>query len=131
MKQGCKINLERRLTVNVPVLLASALTFSLVLLSMQAHSVAAHDEVTPTAMATKKCTLKNFSALKVGMKTQSALSGFGAPQRDVGSGIHIYEYVLADQTKIWVGCVDTIFYVDHIVNDKHTRIVGNKAPTGE
>ena len=42
---------------------------------------------------------------------------FGAPTKDIGSGIHIYVYELSDSTEIWIGYVDEIIYARH-VDDK-------------
>lgn len=39
---------------------------------------------------------------------------FGEPHDDIGSGIHIYVYELNDFTKIWIGYVDDIWYVQHV-----------------
>jgi hypothetical protein len=39
---------------------------------------------------------------------------FGSPDGDIGSGIHIYVYLLADGTKIWIGYTDKIHYVKHV-----------------
>ena len=41
-------------------------------------------------------------------------SKFGEPHDDIGSGIHIYVYELNDNTEIWIGYVDDIWYVKHI-----------------
>ncbi|HEX5171451.1 MAG TPA: hypothetical protein VFW11_19875 [Cyclobacteriaceae bacterium] len=42
---------------------------------------------------------------------------FGKPFADVGSGIHIYEYHLDDQTKIFIGYTDQILYARHVSAD--------------
>jgi hypothetical protein len=39
---------------------------------------------------------------------------FGPPQRNSGSGIDIYEYDLADSTKIAIGYAGSIYYVKHL-----------------
>ena len=39
---------------------------------------------------------------------------FGEPDKDIGSGIHIYVYQLKDNTGIWIGYTDTILYVKHM-----------------
>ena len=47
-------------------------------------------------------------------------SKFGDPHDDIGSGIHIYEYVLNDFTKVWIGYADVIQYVRHVDADGNT-----------
>lgn len=81
-------------------------------------------------VSTSKLTLENFSRLEKGADMQSVLKEFGAPARDIGSGIHIYEYELADGSKVWVGGVEKLFYVDHIQGKKHVRLVGEPVPAG-
>jgi hypothetical protein len=39
---------------------------------------------------------------------------FGAPDRDIGSGIHIYVYDLSDGTKVYIGYTDKIMYARHM-----------------
>lgn len=39
---------------------------------------------------------------------------FGEPDDDMGSGIHIYVYVLSDATEIWIGYADKILYAKHM-----------------
>ena len=41
-------------------------------------------------------------------------SKFGEPHDDIGSGIHIFVYELNDNTEIWIGYVDDIWYVKHV-----------------
>ena len=41
-------------------------------------------------------------------------SKFGEPHKDIGSGIHIYVYELNDNTEVWIGYVDDIWYVKHV-----------------
>ena len=54
---------------------------------------------------------------------------FGQPDKDIGSGIYIYEYYLSDSTKVIIGCVDKVFYSYHTDlknNLLHTLIDGDK-----
>ncbi|HEY9733114.1 MAG TPA: hypothetical protein V6C89_14450 [Drouetiella sp.] len=88
--------------------------------------LAADKEAPLSNPAKRQLSLTDFSSFKKGMDTQSLLSRCGKPERDLGSGIHIYEYLLADKTKVWVGCVDTIMYIDHVAGGKHKRIVGEQ-----
>ena len=39
---------------------------------------------------------------------------FGQPDKDLGSGIHIYVYKLDDATEVWVGMTDKIVYAYHV-----------------
>ncbi|MCE1198800.1 MAG: hypothetical protein LWW85_07515 [Marinilabiliales bacterium] len=41
-------------------------------------------------------------------------SCFGTPDKEMGSGIHIYVYLLRDQTEIWIGFSNKIIYVRHM-----------------
>ena len=41
-------------------------------------------------------------------------SKFGEPHDDIGSGIHIYVYDLNDDTGIWIGYADDIWYIHHV-----------------
>lgn len=41
------------------------------------------------------------------------LERFGAPGKNVGSGIDIYEYTLDDGSNVRIGYVDRILYVKH------------------
>ncbi|CAN5356195.1 hypothetical protein BH10CYA1_BH10CYA1_33050 [soil metagenome] len=75
-------------------------------------------------MPQKKCTLENFRLLKVGTDVKTVFNDFGEPLRDIGSGIHIYEYKLNDGSIIYVGCVEKIMYVDHLKDKKQTRLAG-------
>ncbi|MCH9658328.1 hypothetical protein K0U27_06480 [archaeon] len=42
------------------------------------------------------------------------ISKFGEPHEDIGSGIHIFVYVLNDSTEVWIGYADYIRYVKHV-----------------
>lgn len=51
----------------------------------------------------------------------SVVDLFGEPTKDIGSGIHIYVYELADTTEIWIGYVDKILYARHV--NKNQRLL--------
>ena len=55
------------------------------------------------------------------MDYQAIVAKFGEPDRDVGSGIHIYVYDLKDSSEIWIGYVEKIFYARHV--DKNHNIL--------
>ena len=44
---------------------------------------------------------------------------FGKPDKDLGSGIHIYVYKLDDTTEVWVGISDKILYANHLDKDQN------------
>lgn len=51
------------------------------------------------------------------MSESALLKTFGEPNRDEGSGIHIYVYEFTDGTSVWIGCSDKIIYARHIDQD--------------
>lgn len=59
--------------------------------------------------------LRRIKRKKMSMKQVVKLCG--EPQRDIGSGIHIYVYELADGSAVWVGTPDRkrIIYVTHVL----------------
>lgn len=59
--------------------------------------------------------------LKPDMTYDSIVAKFGEPSKDLGSGIHIYVYVLTDSTEIWIGYADKIIYARHM--DKDYQII--------
>ena len=63
-------------------------------------------------------TLDDFkNTLSETSSIDTIFSKFGKPHDDIGSGIHIYVYELNDFTKIWIGYVDHILYVQHVDSD--------------
>ena len=63
-------------------------------------------------------TLDDFrNTLKESADIEVIFSKFGQPHDDIGSGIHIYEYILNDSTKIWIWYSDVIQYVRHVDTD--------------
>lgn len=52
---------------------------------------------------------------------QAIVAKFGMPDRDIGSGIHIYVYDLKDSTEMWIGYVGRILYARHM--DKYRNIL--------
>ena len=51
------------------------------------------------------------------MKFDKLKHTFGDPDRDIGSGIHIYIYDLSDGTKIQIGYTDKILYARQLDKD--------------
>src|SRR5215213_9538144 len=52
--------------------------------------------------------------LKADMSYPTIVNLFGAPDKDIGSGIHIYVYNLADGSAVWIGYTDKILYAKHV-----------------
>jgi len=74
----------------------------------------------------KDTSLNNFETLLTAdMDYTSIAETFGEPDKDIGSGIHIYVYELEDDTEIWIGYTDQILYARHVDQDQnilHTLI---------
>lgn len=67
-------------------------------------------------------TFEDFSRfLTKDMDYTAIVLTFGEPDRDIGSGIHIYVYDLEDSTEIWIGYVDKILYARHM--DKNRNLL--------
>lgn len=65
--------------------------------------------------ASKPDTIEYFKAnLNADMNYSAIVDKFGNPDGDRGSGIHIYVYKLGDNTEVWIGFVDKIFYARHV-----------------
>ncbi len=48
------------------------------------------------------------------MNYRSITNKFGDPQKDIGSGIHIYVYPLKDGTQLWIGYTNYIMYAKQV-----------------
>ncbi len=59
--------------------------------------------------------------LKKDMDYRAIVGVFGEPVKDIGSGIHIYVYLLDDLTEVRIGFTDKILYASHI--DKNDRLL--------
>jgi hypothetical protein len=67
-------------------------------------------------------TVENFKDnLKADMDYNSITAVFGTPDGDIGSGIHIYVWALADSTEIGIGYTDKILYARHM-NTSHVLL---------
>ena len=55
--------------------------------------------------------------LRADMTFREIVKAFGEPDADIGSGIHIYVYVLEDHTEIRIGFTDRILYATHVDQD--------------
>lgn len=63
----------------------------------------------------EKDTAAYFNAnLRADMKYDEMVTMFGAPDGDLGSGIHIYYYELNDGSRIVIGYTDKIMYARHV-----------------
>ncbi len=70
----------------------------------------------------KKNTYSDFSEkLKPDMTFEAIVQKFGEPLKDIGSGLHIYVYPLADSTEIWIGFSDRIMYAIQVDKDQNTK----------
>jgi hypothetical protein len=65
--------------------------------------------------------LKFSEKLKPGMIYETIVKQFGEPLKDIGSGLHIYVYPLADSTEIWIGFSEKIIYSIQV--DKQQRVI--------
>lgn len=64
---------------------------------------------------TDKETIEYFNYnLKADLKYDDLVNLFGAPDGDIGSGIHIYVYDLKDGSKVYIGYTDKIMYARHM-----------------
>ena len=57
--------------------------------------------------------------LQLDMNHAKLISVFGEPDKDLGSGIHIYVYNLDDNTEVWVGITDKLLYANHVDTNKN------------
>jgi hypothetical protein len=65
--------------------------------------------------ASDKETIEYFNYnLKADLKYDDLVNLFGAPDGDIGSGIHIYVYDLKDGSKVYIGYTDKIMYARHV-----------------
>ncbi len=72
----------------------------------------------------KRLTFDDFqTSLTVDMDYDAIVEAFGEPDKDVGSGIHIYVYILTDLTEIWIGYTDHIIYAKHV--DQNQKVLYN------
>jgi hypothetical protein len=64
------------------------------------------------------CSGKSFeyfnTHLTIDMDYNALVKTFGAPDGDIGSGIHIYVYKLCDGTSVMIGYSDKILYAKHV-----------------
>ena len=59
------------------------------------------------------------SHLQLDMSHAKLIAVFGEPDKDLGSGIHIYVYNLEDNTEVWVGITDKLLYANHLDKDQN------------
>ena len=59
--------------------------------------------------------------LQLDMSHTKLIAVFGEPDKDLGSGIHIYVYNLDDDTEVWVGITDNLLYANHV--DKNQNLL--------
>ena len=59
--------------------------------------------------------------LRADMTFGDIVKAFGEPDADIGSGIHIYVYILEDSTEIRIGFTDRILYATHL--DRNQQVL--------
>ena len=68
---------------------------------------------------TNSKTVEQFrKVLKEDMLYRDLVIFCGKPDRDMGSGIHIYVYVLQDSTEVWIGFTDRLHNARHVDEDQ-------------
>jgi len=67
--------------------------------------------------------IEHFNSLKKGMPATKVLETLGRPDKDVGSDFHIYVYGLQDGSKIYIGCAETVMYINHLQKDGVHKLV--------
>ncbi len=69
-------------------------------------------------------TLEAFKALKKGMSLAEVRDWIGEADKDIGSGIHILEYKLADNSRVLIGfpSFDKLVYVNHQKDGQTTQL---------
>lgn len=80
----------------------------------------------------KHITYNDFKhSLTSQMNYVAIVKEFGLPQKDIGSGIHIYVYGLSDSTEVWIGYTDRILYANHVDKNHNLSdvIIGKSADT--
>src|SRR5262249_6329067 len=67
----------------------------------------------PVPAVAKSRSIESFRFIGPTTTMPQVLASVGSPDRDVGSGIYIYEYRLSDGSRIWIGSADNshIMYV--------------------
>ena len=77
----------------------------------QSHSPSSR-AAAPAASAGSERTVDSFGFIGPGTTMSQVIDTLGAPDRDIGSGIHIYVYRLSNGTEVWIGSPDalTILY---------------------
>ena len=73
----------------------------------------------------KTCSAKALRRIKSKMSMKRIIKLCGEPEKDIGSGIHIYVYELEDGSSVWVGTPDRkrIIYVTHVLPDGEKRVI--------
>lgn len=72
----------------------------------------------------KQEALDKFKTLRKGMSYEEIISIVGEPDQDIGSGLHVYLYNLADGTEVIVGVGDGLMYVkQRISNDTYVDLI--------
>jgi len=78
---------------------------------------------------TPRVKLAAFSGLPEGLSFPELIRQVGEPHEDIGSGIHLYRYPLADGSFVLVGTPDRqrILYITHLSGAARTQLFPRKA----
>ena len=77
-----------------------------------------------TSTGATALTPASFTFIGPGTTMEQVRATVGAPDRDIGSGIHIYLYALPDGSHVWIGSPDAseILYVRHVASGTSTSL---------
>jgi hypothetical protein len=69
----------------------------------------------PSDLARRSRSIEQFRFTTKGTTMAQVIQSLGEPDRDIGSGIHIFVYGLSDGSEVWIGTPDAseIWYVRH------------------
>lgn len=82
-----------------------------------------NDKISRTARS-----LAPFLRIKPKMSMKQVVETCGLPDKDIGSGIHIFIYELEDGSEVWIGTPDAkkILYVTHVFKTGKKRDIIRK-----
>jgi hypothetical protein len=73
------------------------------------------ERAAPSDLARPSRSIEQFRFITKGATMAQVIQSLGEPDRDAGSGIHIFVYRLSDGSEVWIGTPDAseILYVRH------------------
>ena len=87
----------------------------------------------PESIPPSAASVTAFLRIKAGMSMKEVVEICGLPAKDIGSGIHIYVYELADGSQVRIGTPDgeAVFYVVQVMESGAEReLIRNKGAGG-